>query len=144
MHAGTGLLTRAPAFCRLPVPFPDQKTQWVIHGSQALPTHLILDGGAVANAHTVAGQWRLFTAFPYIPGVFAMGRCEQTACARGDDKLLFPSVYRAGVTTCRTLSSLCQLLGNRLAERRLDITGMKRRHCLDQRQPALFLCDRIM
>ena len=43
---------------------------------------LLQNGGAVANAHTVAGQWRHFTAFPYIPGVFVMGHRERTYARR--------------------------------------------------------------
>jgi hypothetical protein len=72
-YSGTGLLTRAPALSRLPVPFPDRSIQWVRSWqSGATRSTCLLNGGAAANAHTVAGQWRHFTAFPYIPGIFAM------------------------------------------------------------------------
>jgi len=56
---------------RPPFPFPDHPIQWFVAAGATYSTFL-QNGGAAANAHTVAGQWRLFTAFPYIPGVFAM------------------------------------------------------------------------
>src|SRR6185312_11712642 len=47
------------------------------------PLLRLQNDGTAANAHTVAGQWRHFTAFPYIPGVFANVVASGTAGARG-------------------------------------------------------------
>ena len=73
MHVGTGLLTRALAKTSrsLPVPFPDHSIQWYVTVRRC-SFRFLQNGEPAANAHTVAGQWRLFTAFPYIPRVFAM------------------------------------------------------------------------
>ena len=82
-HAGIGLLTRALASRRLPAPFPDHPIQWA-HVSQTLHIPLPTERRSSSKRAYSCGAVAAFSAFPYIPGVFVTGRCEQTARARGD------------------------------------------------------------
>ena len=74
---------------RPPLPFPDRPDRVVVAAGATCSTFL-QNGGAAANAHTVAGQWRHFTAFPssQVSSLWLL-RGRQHALAV---KMLFPSV----------------------------------------------------